>query len=129
MRAQLRLLFSPDADPLQDYAPEDPERFGIFVQAMIGPEGTEDAESFDFMVCSPNWLQNELRERGAIFGHGYLFLDRYAYRALLGTFTTFCQGIEGPDWPTIGARLNRYGRWEFEDYVSHDPDRAARDSE
>ena len=87
LRAQLQFLFSPDADPIQDYEPEDPERFGVLVEAMIGPEGSEDYESFDFMVCSPVWLRDELREQQAVFGHGFLFLARYSYPAIVSAIT------------------------------------------
>src|SRR5262252_2826931 len=52
MRAVLRRLHSPDADPLNEFAPDDPESFAIFVQALVGPEGSEGEESFGFTVCT-----------------------------------------------------------------------------
>ena len=48
IRAELKFLFSPDADPLESFVPSGP--FGILVMAMIGPAGQEGHESFDFML-------------------------------------------------------------------------------
>ena len=59
MRAELKSLHSPDADPLRDFAPVGP--FGLLVQAMIGPHEQEGYESFDFMLCTPEWFASNMR--------------------------------------------------------------------
>jgi hypothetical protein len=83
MRAELKSLFSIDADPLDGYAPVDPEHFGIFVQAFIGSTDSDAFDSFEAFVCSPSWFaehfddkqlsRSECEAPGVRFGNRFLF--------------------------------------------------------
>ena len=115
-RAALRRLHSPDAPDLDTYSPPDKTRFGILVQAMIGPEGEPGEESFDFFVCSPTWLIEELHELDYKFSHHYLFVAEYDLVLIRKALQHLCEHVVGPDWNTVASVLARYGRWEFEDY-------------
>src|SRR5580698_6825215 len=58
IRAELRFLSATGvADPLEAYHPEPP--FGFCVLAIVGPLGAPGQESFDFMVCTPDWFALE----------------------------------------------------------------------
>ena len=84
---------------------------------MIGPAGGSGGyDSFGFLVCTPNWLADQLAEKGPLLGHGYLFLPRYDYVILRETIDALCRRTEGLDWDAIGEKLNRYAHWEYEDY-------------
>lgn len=117
--ARLRGLHSPDVFDLEHYIPEDEASFGFLLQAMIGPDYSEDAESFDFLVCTPRWLSDHLQTTGAeaIFGRHYLFLSHYTYSILWRTIQQLCERATGNNWGEVGSFLNRYGKWEFEDYI------------
>lgn len=116
MHAELHGMFSPDFDDMEHRLPPDPTCFGILVQAMIGPRGTDDSESFDFLVCTPSWLVGTVRPGEYRFGYGLLLMGRYDYRLLHAALTKLCNRTAGLDWPSIGDRLQRYGEWEFADY-------------
>lgn len=121
MRARLFFLFSPDVDPIEDYRPDRPEHVGVFVQAMIGPE-TDQAqdqgyESFDFLVCTPRWLAEDLGEKPYLFGRGHLIVPRYDYALVVAAIQRICRESIGPDWGAVASKLNRYGRWEFDEYT------------
>ena len=81
MRAELKSLFSPDADPLEDFAPTGP--FGILVMALIGPAGQQGHESFDFVLCTPEWFSSDLRE-DLKMGRHYLFVRDFNYTNSFG---------------------------------------------
>jgi hypothetical protein len=115
-RAVLRRLHSPDAPDLATYSPPDRLRFGILVQGLIGPEGEDGEESFDFFVCTPSWLSDALGHADHTFGRHYLFVAEYDYAHIQGVLQQLCNRVCGPDWNTVASILARYGRWEFEDY-------------
>jgi hypothetical protein len=116
MRAELKALYWEAADDLSDFAPEDPDRFGIGVTALIGPLGMPGAELFQFTVCTPTWLADQEFEQGFRWGASFLFVSRWNENLVRRAFTDLCRRAEGPDWVTITTFLSRYGYWEFSDY-------------
>jgi hypothetical protein len=117
MRAELKSLFSPDADPLKDFAPTGP--FGILVMAMIGPAGQQGHESFDFTLCTPEWFASNTREDFKM-GRHYLFVQEFDYAALEGFVRKYCANCgETPTWNALAEKLARLGKWEFDDYVPY----------
>lgn len=115
-RAHLHYLHSPDAFDLRAFAPEDPTNVGIVVQAMIGPDDGAASESFDFLVCTPNWLKAQLRTDGARVGRHHLIVDAFDFAMIEASIRALCDRAAGPDWKSVASYLGRYGKWEFEDY-------------
>ena|SRR3569833_172760 len=114
MRAELKSLFSPDADPLKDFAPIGP--FGILVQAMIGPHVEDGYESFDFMLCTPEWFASNMRS-DIEMGRHHLFVRDFNYRRLERYLRDYCHKCgEADSWAALVEKLSRLGMWEFEDY-------------
>jgi len=70
VRPQLKSLFSPDADPIDQFMPDGP--FGILIMAMIGPADSLGEESFDFMLCTPDWFASHMKS-DIVEGRHYLF--------------------------------------------------------
>jgi hypothetical protein len=116
MKAELRVLHSPDLDDLQHGSPPDPSNFGILVQAMIGPEDEEGEESFDIVVCTPTWMANKVAAEGYAWGRHHLLIPRYDYPTIRDAVRALCHSVEGSDWRGVATALARYGAWEFEDY-------------
>lgn len=115
-KAVLRSLHSPDAD-LTSYAPEDPSRFSVLVQAIIGPEGQVGGESFDFVFCTPLWLAVQLERQPYVIGRHYVLVSGYSLELIETVVRELCARATAPDWESVATYLARYGRWEFEDYT------------
>jgi hypothetical protein len=115
MRAELKRLHSPDVASLETYVPTEPECFGIFVQAIVGPAGQDGEESFDFMLCTPRWLAS--REPAIVLGAHHLFVREYDYAAIEAFVRGFCARCEGETWDQVAGRVGALGRWEFADYT------------
>lgn len=116
VRVSLRRLHSPDAFDLRTFQPADPLNFGILVQAMVGPLGGQGEESFDFVMCTPQWIAHELKREDAIWGRARLVVARYSYQTLEKTVLDLCRRAEGKNWQQVAEQLNRWATWEFEDY-------------
>lgn len=117
VKAELKRLHSPDADDLAELVPEDPARFAVLVQAMIGPLGGAGEESFDIVVCSPRWVEEQLSSVPVFFPRHHLVMKQYDYSSIHTYISEFCDSCDGPDWKAIAVKLSRLGHWEFEDYV------------
>lgn len=117
IKAQLRYLHSPDVPDLRLFAPEDPTCVGVLVQAMIGPEGEVGAESFDFLVCTPKWLMDQVGENEARWGRHHLLIGCYDFAVVEKSIQRLCKDAVGPGWEVVASYLARFGKWEFEDYA------------
>ncbi len=117
MKAQLKEMYSlqiPEA--LQDFQPETPRNFGISIRLMIGPEGTEQSESFDLFVCTPTWLQTQLAEERCIWGRHMLITQEYDYDLIRLSLVRKVSSCTGKNWNEVANKLAHLASWEFEDY-------------
>jgi hypothetical protein len=116
-KAQLRHLHSPDVTDLRSFAPEDPTYVGLLIQAMIGPDGEAGAESFDFFVCTPKWLADQVGENEVRSGRHHLLIGRYDFAVVEKAIQRVCKDAVGANWEVVASHLARFGKWEFEDYA------------
>jgi hypothetical protein len=96
IRAKLRRLHSPDVYDLKGYSPDEPNDFGFLLQAMIGPAGQEGEESFDMVICTPEWLRRNHSPTEIVLGRHHLIVFRYDYESLtnyIGAFAAMYWGI------------------------------------
>lgn len=117
VRAALKRLHSPDVDDLESFVPTEPDRFGILVQAMFGPEDLEGEESFDLLICTPAWLAEEVTRAGAVIGRHHLVVNGFDFQQIRAFLDGYARSVSGSSWHEVAAKLARLGRWEFEDYM------------
>lgn len=116
VRAELKSLDSADApEGLADFKPDDPDKFGISVAAVVGPSGGTGGELFYF-ACSARWLIANPPEKGFAYMRGHLLVTRWDAALVHRAISDLCRRTEGRDWNEIATKLSRYGAWEFEDY-------------
>jgi hypothetical protein len=116
VRAELKSLTTIEHDELDTFHPNGP--FGIWVRALIGPENGRGEESFDFLVCTLDWLKDNLHGDFTL-GRHYVFTRSWDYAALYTFVAHYCHTCTGSNWHEVGEKLSRLGRWEFEDYRPH----------
>ena len=117
MRAAIREFFSPDVSGLEGWIPPDPTCFGILLQVFIGPLGGQGYESFDFVVCTPEWLRRKYGDDGVILCRHYILVFEFNLKRIAARIESLVASVEGGDWNEIASKLARYGHWEFEDYT------------
>lgn len=117
MKALLKDLRSLEIeDELINFWPEDPECFGSWIRAMIGPDTEEGAESFDMQICTPKWLQDETAKNNILLGKGMIIINEYDYDQIMIFLKKQIAECHADDWPTIAQKLSRFSFWEYEDY-------------
>lgn len=115
MRYEVRHLLTPDIDP-DTFVPDDPDRFVFLVQMLAGPLGERGEESFQFLVCTPGWLQEQVERDGAMNGRHHVIVTTFNWPYLQDYFDRLVERCTGEDWNEVATKLSRYGYWEFEDY-------------
>lgn len=116
MTAQIKRLHSPDVTDLSSYCPEDPECFGFLLQAIAGPKGSPGEESFDMIVCTPQWLTKRHRREDVVVGRSYVIVFEYDFKRLSLFIDRYAERCSGHTWRDVAEKLGRIGIWEFEDY-------------
>jgi hypothetical protein len=61
-------------------------------------------------------MANEVVPGGAHWLRAFLLLERWDYERVAAAVTKLCTSIDEPTWSAVAQKLNRYTRWELEDY-------------
>jgi len=117
MRALVRSFVSPDALDLDSYVPDDPEDDAIFVQVMVGSADVHGEESFGVVVCTPRWLEREVKAKGPLIGRHHLVAEATNHPEVRRFLTKTIENQAADSWEELAGRVGRIGLWEFEDYV------------
>jgi hypothetical protein len=114
---ELKRLHCPDVSNLRDFSPGKSKPFGLLVQAMYGPKGSEGEESFDIIVCTPGWLMQQNIRANVYSGRHHLICEEFNYDAIYNYLVDVANNSGGKDWAEVACKLGRVGKWEFEDYT------------
>ena len=116
VRPKLKNIHSPDIPDMEVFRPENAENFCFLLQAMFGPEDAEGEESFDVVVCTPKWLEQNMSKNEIVLGRHHLVVKEYNIERLRFFLSEFGRRCEADSWDEAAQRLSRIGKWEFEDY-------------
>lgn len=116
MRAQLKQLdLDPDPTALSGNAAE----FALLAHILVGLSDGPGEESFDLVVCTPEWLAAACRRAGGIYDarhHLVVNLENFDRDVLQAWLTARVQEAEADTWQGLAERLSRLGYWEFEEH-------------
>lgn len=115
MRAVLKELHFPDID-FANGAPASSNNFGQPVQADIGGERSDGADTFSATVCSPMWLTDRCGASGILWGRHKLIGNHFDRAKIAEAIGAFCASCIGETWVELAAQLQRFGHWEFDSY-------------
>lgn len=115
MIGKIKGIHSPDTSELESFHPDNADNFSILIQVLVGTDENEGGESFDFIVCTSDWLKEKYRGEIA-FLRNLILVDQFNYEDIKNRIEKLVQSISGNDWNDYAVKLSRYGAWEFEDY-------------
>lgn len=118
VRAELKRLHSPDVFDIDEASIDHEKPFSVLVQAMFGPRGSEGEESFDVVVCNPEWVEQIVRVEGLLSGRHHLIMSRFDATRIREFLTAAANESSGSTWREVAEKLSRIGKWEFEDYAA-----------
>ena len=116
IKAVLKYIHSPDVPDLARFSPTEGDNFCILLQLMVSPLHIDGRESFDLLLCTPQWLIANSKKSDLIIGRHYLIVFEYNYERIYNKLKDLVEKAEGDTWDDIGNKIGRIGRWEFEDY-------------
>jgi len=117
MKALIKSIWSDSVTvSLEDYVPEDSDHFGLWLEFRVGLETSAAADDFRVLVCTPDWIKQEL-DCKPVWARHVLLVARFDLPVILAELQSLVARCSGPDWPSIATKLSRYAAWEFEDYV------------
>jgi hypothetical protein len=85
---------------------------------LIGPLDSPGEESFDVVVCSPEWLATKCRRVGLYDARHHLVVnvEQFDKRRLRTWLESRVSSAEAGTWTEVAERLGRLGYWEFENH-------------
>jgi hypothetical protein len=117
MKAIVKSMWVDSADiNLDEFSPDDPECFGLWIEFRAGLEDDAGADDFRLFVCTPVWLGNECDRKTVAWGRHMLIVAKYDLGAIKREIDQLIENCRGDDWPDIAREIAKFAGWEFEDY-------------
>jgi hypothetical protein len=101
-------------DEPDEYVSPDPENDSFTLRMLIGPPDSPGLESFDVLVCTPEWLAGAVRE-GPQIGRHMLIVERLDLAKVEAFLRQRVEQIRGSTWSEVAEKVARIGYWELED--------------
>ena len=117
MKARLDGIYSIDLPGGPPELPPDPEDCWLVVQADIGLEAGEGADTFTFYICTPKRLKKVLQVEPCQVGRHLLIVEKFDWSVVDAAIRQMIGDLSADSWDELAAKIGRYGLWEFEDYV------------
>lgn len=95
---------------------KDPQRFHVTIRAMIGPDPGKGEESFDFCVCSQEWINDEIQQRRYVVAHRLMVISHWNVELVKRGINETISSLVADSWKELAKKLSVFASWEFEDY-------------
>lgn len=83
---------------------------------MVGPIGENSAESFDILVCTPDWIRDCYLEQEFAWGRHLLIVKEFDIQRIKAFISAYVNRQSGKSWAEVAVKVSRIGSWEYEDY-------------
>lgn len=106
---------SPDV-AIESWEPESLDAVRFLLEVEIGEDGAEGKDLFDLIVATPEGLRRRASKLG-IAERATLVVSEYSWAEVKSLVEEIVRRCESPTWAESVLKLQRYFRWEYEDYV------------
>ncbi|HBQ20134.1 MAG: Imm8 family immunity protein [Sandaracinaceae bacterium] len=117
IKNRIRSMSSPDVE-IGVWEPESDADVCFLLQIEIGPAGEEGADVFDCMVATPEGLRKlERPGQPVIATRALLVFSSFSWTELFRVLDRLIASCEGHSWVETCDRLQRYFRWEYDEFT------------
>jgi Immunity protein 8 len=116
IKLELRGISSPDVSP-DEWVPIG-NRAYVLLQLEIGVVGESGGDTFDVIVATPDGLSGARDDAiGALAQRATIVVRRFSWETVYVILNDIIRRCESDAWDDSVLRLQRYFKWEYEDYV------------
>jgi ribosome biogenesis protein Tsr3 len=115
IKLKIQDFYSPDVE-VHSCEPEAPEAVRFLLELEIGEAGNERKDLFQVVVATPEGLRAGAKD-SVIADRATIVVSEYSWIQLRRAVEQIVERCEAPTWKEAVLRLQRYFRWEYEDYV------------
>ena len=105
---------SPDID-VQRWIPTDPQEVCFLLELDIGLLGNHRSDVFSLVVATPKGLTAK-QKRPVLVERATVVVSEYSWPFVIRAIEDIVRRCEGRNWNESVLKLQRYFRWEYEDY-------------
>ena len=103
---------------LENYVPENPRHFGVWLDFDVGAdEGVIGTNNFQILVCTPSWLDVQLKYEWGLsrWGRHMLIVREYDFNRIEKCVFDYVEKCTGKDFYEIAQKICGIARWEYDD--------------
>ena len=115
IRLEVQNFYSPDVE-IHSWEPESLEEVRFLLEMEVGEVGKEGKDLFQVLIATPEGLRSAAVDP-VIAERATILVSEYSWVQVRRTIEQILKRCEGPTWVESVLRLQRYFRWEYEDYV------------
>ncbi len=115
MKLRIGRVSSPDVQ-VHSWEPDSHADVYVYLEIEIGVDGGKGFEIFGLMVATPEALRRHAK--GPVMSErAMLVVSDFSWREVLKAVAGIVERCTCDDWNESVLKLQRYFRWEYEDYV------------
>lgn len=95
---------------------DDPSHACELLEMYVGPQGESGEERFQLTICTPAALAEQLHHHPFLIGRHWLFVHELRPAEVTRWLSDRIAVLEAPTWSKLAVKIERIGKWEFEDY-------------
>jgi hypothetical protein len=117
---EIRSIHSADIDEIWSWQPARPEEVFFVLHLDIGEVGDERSDSFQVVIATPEGIQAKILQVGGIIDRNLIVLKEYSWDMLIQHLDLILAHCKADSWTDTVIKLQKYLRWEYEDYITPD---------
>jgi len=117
MKPKILEWYSSDVGDPEEFHPPSPDDFSYTLTLEIGIRNGrhKGADNFYVEVCTPKWIDRQLKDSFAELGVNLLIVPSHDFARVREFLSSAIEALEADSWEELALKISRIARWEFMD--------------